>query len=128
MKTTIVKILSIAALIGLFSQQAMAQDAGGALKQISDIVASLNHFPSDADKATLAEIAANDSLPQGLRNMATTVAGINHSASAEGKEMMAAIQANDAAPEGAKALAGVIAGLNHVPSDEAKATLAQYYP
>jgi len=128
MKTTIVKILSIAALIGLFSQPAMAQDAGGALKQISDIVASLNHFPSDADKATLAEIAANDSLPQGLRNMATTVAGINHSASAEGKEMMAAIQANDAAPEGAKALAGVIAGLNHVPSDEAKATLAQYYP
>ncbi len=128
MKTTMLKILSVAALIGLFSQQALAQDNGAALKQIADIVASLNHFPSDADKATLAEIAGNDAYPQGLRNMANAVANINHSASAEAKEQMAAIQANDAAPEGAKALAGVIASVNHVASDEAKATLAQHFP
>ena len=128
MKSRILKTLSLVALLGLFSQNALAQDAGAALKQISDIVASLNHFPSDADKAALAEISANESLPQGLRNMADTVANISHAASAEGKAAMASIQANDAAPEGAKALAGVIANLNHVASDDAKATLAQYFP
>ena len=67
---------------GFFSQTAVAQDAGAALKTIADIVASLNHFPSDTDKAALAEIEANANLPQGVRNMANTVANISHAASA----------------------------------------------
>ena len=113
---------------GFFSQTAVAQDAGAALKTIADIVASLNHFPSDTDKAALAEIEANANLPQGVRNMANTVANISHAASAEGKDQMAAIQANAQAPYFAKALAGIIACVNHVPSYEAKATLAELFP
>lgn len=125
---TITKLFAAFALLGLLSQPAMAQDAQAALKQIADIVASLNHFPSDADKATLAEIAGNDSLPQGVRNMADTVANISHAATADGKAQMAAIQENPQAPDYAKALAGIIASVNHVPSDDAKATLAELFP
>ena len=128
MKTTLLKILSIAVLTGLFSQQALAQEPGGALKEIADIVASLNHFPSDSDKATLAEISGNENFPQGLRNMADAVANISHSATAEGKAALADIQASADAPDNAKALAGIIANLNHVASDEAKATLAELFP
>jgi|TARA_B110001454_G_scaffold180095_1_gene173588 hypothetical protein len=128
MKITLIRKLVAVALIALFSQFSLAQDAGGAIKQIADIVASINHFPSDADKAALADIAGNDALPEGLRNMATAVSNISHAASAEGKAMMAGIQANGEAPDRAKSLAGIIASLNHMPSDEAKATLAELFP
>ena len=128
MKITLIRKLVAVALIALFSQFSPAQDAGGAIKQIADIVASINHFPSDADKAALADIAGNDVLPEGLRNMATAVSNISHAASAEGKAMMAGIQANGEAPDRAKSLAGIIASLNHMPSDEAKATLAELFP
>ena len=128
MKITLIRKLVAVALIALFSQFSLAQDAGGAIKQIADIVASINHFPSDADKAALADIAGNDVLPEGLRNMATAVSNISHAASAEGKAMMAGIQANGEAPDRAKSLAGIIASLNHMPSDEAKATLAELFP
>ena len=128
MKITLIRKLVAVALIALFSQFSLAQDAGGAIKQIADIVVSINHFPSDADKAALADIAGNDALPEGLRNMATAVSNISHAASAEGKAMMASIQASDTAPDRAKSLAGIIASLNHMPSDEAKATLAELFP
>ena len=125
---TLTKSLIVLMLGGLFSQAAMAQDGASALKTIADIVASINHYPSDADKAALAEISSNDSLPQGLRNMADTVANISHAASADGKEAMAAIQANESAPDRAKELAGIIASLNHVASDDAKNRLAVLFP
>ena len=128
MKITLIRKLVAVALIALFSQFSLAQDAGGAIKQIADIVVSINHFPSDADKAALADIAGNDALPEGVRNMATAVSNISHAASAEGKAMMASIQANGEAPDRAKSLAGIIASLNHMPSDEAKATLAELFP
>ena len=95
MKNTFLRKLLLAATIGLFSQFAVAQDAAttAAAKQVADIVASLNHFPSDADKATLGAISGNAQLPQGLRDMATAVANIQHAATAEDKATLAAIQA-----------------------------------
>jgi len=129
MKKTLINSLIVMLLGGLLSTSAMAQNANrDALKTIADIVASLNHFPSDADKAALAEISGNDGLADGVRAMADTVANISHSASDEGKAAMAAIQSNDAAPDYAKQLAGIIAGVSHVPSDDAKATLADLFP
>ncbi len=125
---TITELFAALAVIGLFSQPTLAQEPGDALKQIADIVASLNHFPSDSDKATLAEISGNDSFPQDLRSMADAVANISHAPTAEGKEAMAAIQANTDAAESARALAGIIAGINHVASAEAKTTLAALFP
>ena len=94
----IMKIINrflLIAVIGLFSQLSLAQGGGGALKEIADIVASINHFPSDANKTKLMAISDNGNLPQGLRDMATAVASINHSANAEGKEAMARLVAND---------------------------------
>jgi hypothetical protein len=127
MKITLKQLVAIL-LIGLFSQVSLAQDNGAALKQIADIVASLNHFPSDAQKATLAEISGNSGLAQGVRDMASAVANINHAATADGKEAMARIQGNAQAPDSAKALAGIIASINHTASDDAKAQLAQLFP
>ena len=110
MNTTILRKLLVLAAIGLFSQFATAQgDANGlAVKQIADIVVGLNHFPSDADIATLIGIIADGELAQGVRDMANTVANIEHSANEEGRGAMEAIQANSQAPDRAKVLAGMI--------------------
>ena len=118
----------IIAIVGLFSQFSMAQDNAGAIKDVADIVASINHFPSDADKARLMAISGNDSLFEGIRAMATAVSNISHAANADGKAAMAALQALDQLPDRAKALAGIIGSFNHMASDEGKATLAELFP
>ena len=114
-------------LVGLFSQFTMADNASSA-KEIADIVASLNHFPSDADKEALMAISSDDSLGEGVRAMATAIATFAHSANDEGKAAMAMIQSNDEAPDRTKELAGIIAGITHTASADAKATLAELFP
>ena len=96
MKITLIRNLVAVALIGLFTQVSVAQEANnmGALKEVANIVASINHFPSDADKAALANISGNEALAQGVRDMATAVENIANAANDEGKEAMARIQAN----------------------------------
>ena len=129
MKFSLTRKLLVIALIGVFSQISLAQNPNGdALKQIADIVASINHFPSDADKATLMAISGNASLADGVRAMASAVHNISHAANAEDKAAMAGIQANAEAPDRAKALAGIIASVNHMASADDKATLAQLFP
>lgn len=129
MKNTILQKFLLIAVIGLFSQFSLAQDANSAaVKQVADIVANLNHFPSDADKATLAAISGNTALAQGIRDMATAVSNIQHAATAEGKSAMAALAAADNTPERGKVLAGIIANINHTASADAKAQIAQLFP
>ena len=118
------KLLAIATIvsIGLFSQFSLAQDDTD-LKTIAGIVAGMNHFPSDADKATLMGIAEN-SERQGVQMIATAVGNIAHGADAEGKAAMGQIIAFDGAPANVKALAEVVQGFMHMASDDAKAVLA----
>ena len=85
MKFDITKKIVLIALIGMFSQFSMADNAS-AMRDIAGIVASINHFPSDADKVKLAAITADDTIAGGLREMATAVASISHATNAEGKE------------------------------------------
>ena len=120
--------ITIIAIVGLFSQFSMAQDNASAIKEVADIVASINHFPSDADKDRLMAISDDDSLFDGIRAMATAVSNFAHAANADGKAAMASLQANDQAPDRAKALAGIIANMNHMASADAKATLAELFP
>ena len=118
----------IIAIVGLFSQFSMAQDNASAIKEVADIVASINHFPSDADKDRLMAISDDDSLFDGIRAMATAVSNFAHAANADGKAAMASLQANDQIPDRAKALAGIIGNMNHTASADAKATLGELFP
>ncbi len=115
MKLTLIKSFAAIALLGFFTQFSAAQDVTpmAAAKQIADIVASINHFPSDEDKAALAIISADNSLPQNVRDMATAVSTIAHSANDEGKIAMTRIQASDKALDSPKSLAVTIANSNY---------------
>ena len=123
MKSGIAKKLLVIASIGAFSQFALA-DVESARKSVAGIVASMNHFASDAEKAQLAAIAADDTSGQGMQMIATAVMNIQHAATAEGKEAMGQIMAAEQAPAEVKALAEIVMGFNHMASDEAKAALA----
>ena len=126
---TLQKIVLVAA-IGFFPQFSIAQNEANAaaVKEVADIVASLNHFPSDDDLATLDAIIANSALAQGIRDMANAVASIEHSATEEGRGAMESIQANAQAPERAKVLAGIIANISHTASADDKMKLADLFP
>jgi hypothetical protein len=130
MKKILIRNLLAITIFGFFTQFSVAQDANNmaALKEIANIVVSINHFPSDADKAALAKISGNEDYPQGIRDMATTVSNIEHAANDAGKAAMARIQASDQAPASAKALAGMITNFNHMLNAEAKMTMAQLFP
>ncbi len=95
----------------------------GDLKTIAGIVAGMNHFPSDAEKATLTAIV-DSSERRGVQMIASAVLNIQHAANAEGKETMGQIIAFDGAPANVKALAEVVMGFSHMESVAAKATLA----
>ncbi|PCJ25891.1 MAG: hypothetical protein COA96_06490 [SAR86 cluster bacterium] len=122
MKTTMTKKLLAIALIGLFSQFSMADDASSQ-KTIAGILVGLNHFPSDADKSALMAIAEDESNNRGTRAIASAVASISHAATAEDKDIMGRIMSAEQAPAQTKALAGVVAELNHMASADAKAIL-----
>lgn len=122
MKLTLTRKLLTIALIGLFSQFSLADDASSQ-KTIAGILMNLNHFPSDADKATLMAIAQDESNGRGTRAIATAVANISHAATAEDKETMTRIMGIAQAPAEVKALAGIVLGINHVPSADAKEAL-----
>jgi len=118
-------------LAGLFSAGTLAQDTTPpmtALAEIAGIVSSINHFPSDADKARLMVFAENENYPPGLRDMATTVASISHSATAEGREAMARVIADEQVPDSARELARIISDLNHTASDADKAKIEMLFP
>lgn len=126
----LVRKVFVAVTIVLMAQVASAQsDADdAALSKIATIVASINHFPSDADMTTLEEIIGSGDVSQNVRIIADTVINIEHSANEEGKGAMESIQASASASEEMKVLAEVIANLSHMASADAKAQLAQSFP
>jgi|APSaa5957512535_1039671.scaffolds.fasta_scaffold227026_1 hypothetical protein len=123
MKFTATKNLLFFVLVSLFAPFSMAADNTSAVQEIAGVVAGMNHFASDEQKARLMELSEDESLADGIRRMASTVANIQHFPNDEGKELMARIIANEAAPERGKTLARIIAGFAHMVSAEDKATL-----
>jgi len=124
--TTLIALVSFS----FFAQFAAAQsDAdSAAMKEIAAVVATLNHFPSDDDFATLDAIIANSAVSSEVRIMADTVANIEHSANEEGKGAMEAIAGDSSASEQARNLAEIIGNLNHTASASAKEQLAKLFP
>ncbi|MBL4582827.1 MAG: hypothetical protein JKY29_13530 [Gammaproteobacteria bacterium] len=122
--TKLTKLLAVGS-IALFSQFALA-DAASAQKTIVDILAGMNHFPSDEQKAELMSIAADENSGRGLQMVATAVSNIQHAPDAEGKASMEMLIDYERASDDLKALAAVVLGFNHMASDDAKAVLAGF--
>ena len=89
---------------------------------MAGIMLSLQHFPSDADKAALAAIVAGDA-SAAEKTVANAIAGIQHKVSADDKAALDAIAADENQNDGVRRLAAIVAGVNHVPDADAIAAL-----
>lgn len=120
MKNTTKLLAILCLLVGGYAPSAFAGDA---VSTMAKIVSSLQHFPSDADKAALAEITAGDSQAS-IKAVASAIAGISHKVSSADNKVLEAIAANDAEPADLRKLAAIVVGVNHIPSADAKTALA----
>jgi len=91
---------------------------------MAGIVLTLQHFPSDADKETLAGIANGDGSAE-EKAVASAIAGIQHKVTASDQTALQAIAADEKQPADLRELASIVAGINHVPGADAKAELAK---
>ena len=118
-----VKQSAVLALLIFAGSHAAAAMAADNVATMAGIVLSLQHFPSDADKAALAAIVEGDA-SEAEKAVARAIAGIQHTVSADDKAVLDAIAADEGQPEGLRSLAGIVAGLSHMPGADAKAALA----
>jgi hypothetical protein len=120
-------LISCAVALALTSSFAAAavQAPSANVRTMAGILAKLNHFPSDAEKATLGGIVKNDAATAHEKTLAQALINTMHTANAADKPKLEAILKDPAAPQGVKALAGVLASVNHTPGAPEKAAMTQ---
>ena len=95
-----------------------------AIKTMAGITMSLNHFPSDDDKATLKGIIDSDDSTEDAADIAMAIANIEHKVLEKDTDRLEDIIGDDSAGADARTLASILLRINHAPSDEDKTTLA----
>lgn len=98
--------------------------ADGAIQQMAQIAMSLNHYPSDDDKATLKGIIDSDDSTDEEADIAMAIANIEHKVVEKDTERLTDIVDDETAGADARELAGILLRINHSPSDQDKMALA----
>ncbi len=96
--------------------------AEGAASTMASVLVNLNHFPSAADKAALAKIAADPASSADEKALAQVISRIAHQASSADKAALEAMLDGDA-EEAVKTIAKAILATNHKPAAEDIAAL-----
>ena len=90
---------------------------------LAGILADMSHFPSEEQKAELAEISSRDEVDEDLRTIADAIAGIEHQASDSAEAELQAIVDDPEAGEAEKTLAAAVIRFHHQPAEEDAAAL-----
>ncbi|MGE0623469.1 MAG: hypothetical protein AB7I04_12940 [Pseudomonadales bacterium] len=113
---------TVAIFVLLITGQPVAADTPVA-STLADILLTMQHFPSDAQKATLEDIAANEQVEKDLRIIAGAIGNIQHRVPDEERASLQAIVDDPSASEAAKSLASAALGFNHQLSADGRAAL-----
>lgn len=100
----------------------LAED--GAIQTMARITMSLNHFPSDDDKAALKGIIDSDDSTDEEADIAMAIANIEHKVVEKDTERLQDIINDEDSDENARKLAGILLRINHSASDADKPALA----
>eukprot|EP00163_Fabomonas_tropica_P029956 TRINITY_DN6614_c0_g1_i1.p3 TRINITY_DN6614_c0_g1~~TRINITY_DN6614_c0_g1_i1.p3 ORF type:complete len:131 (+),score=18.40 TRINITY_DN6614_c0_g1_i1:1047-1439(+) len=107
-------------LVALFlSPAAMSQQ--GAVATMAGILAEMQHYPSDAEKKTLAAISSDESNTEATRTIATAILNIQHKAQTDDVEALKGVAKSGTEAE--KQLASIVMNFNHQAGSDAKETL-----
>ena len=98
--------------------------ADDAIQTMARITMSLNHFPSDDDKAALKGIIESDDSTDEEADIAMAIANMEHKVLEKDTERLTDIINDDSAGADVRKLAGIVLRINHAPSDEDKTALA----
>jgi hypothetical protein len=115
-------VLSGFLLVALFVMPTSAAETK-AVQTMSGILLKLNHFPSDAEKKTLQQIADDKTTTAHERVVIQALINMKHKAAAEDSAKLEALLKDATAPEAVKTLATIVLGLNHAPSETDKEKL-----
>lgn len=96
----------------------------GAIQTMARITMSLQHFPSDDDKAVLQGIIDSDDATEEEADIAMALADFEHKVLKKDTERLTDIINDDSTDADARELASILLRINHTPNDEDKAALA----
>lgn len=114
--------LAVVLLCGVFAAVTNAAESK-AVQSMAAILLHLQHFPTDADKQSLKQIAEDKSATQDERTVAQALISVKHTVAAADKPKLEAIVSDDKAANSVKTLASVILNLQHMPSESDKEKL-----
>jgi len=119
------KILSLLFVLPvvLFSALPMVSAHESSVSTMAGIVLHLNHYPSNDEKTTLAEIVADAHATAGEKALAGALARMQHHVDGADAAALRALAADAHAAKGEQVLANVLLGINHHASDADKARL-----
>lgn len=117
-----VSILSAVACFGFMTSAVYAGESE-AVQTIAAILETFNHFPSDADKGALREVAWEEISTADEKTIAKVLLNVQHKVTDADKPKLEAIVNDDKASQSAKTLASIILNLNHTPSKADKEKL-----
>ncbi len=90
---------------------------------LADILAGMNHFPSEAQQATLTAIGNDEAVASNLRTIAMAVVHIQHKVPDSYRARLDAIVADPDASDAERTLAGAALRFNHNATAEDSAAL-----
>lgn len=95
-----------------------------AIRTMATIAMSMNHYPSDEDKAALKAIIDSDEASEDEADIALAISNMQHQLSAADGERMNDIANDESSDPAARQLAKILLGFNHAAGDADKAALA----
>jgi len=121
MKKTIGSLLALPILLWVAAPVALAQDS--AISDIAGIVMHLNHYPSDSEKNTLANIIHDNHASAGEKALAGALMRMRHSVQGSDAAALRALASESHASHNERELADILLGINHHPSSSDKQRL-----
>ncbi len=108
----------------LLSSTGVVLAADEQIQKMAQITMSLNHYPSDDDKAALKEIIDSDESSEEEADIAMAITNIEHNVVEKDTERLSDIVSDEESEEDARKLASILLRLKHTASDEDKVELA----
>lgn len=93
------------------------------VQAMATVLMTMNHFPTDAQKQSLKQLAAEKTTTAQERVLLEALANVQHTLGAADKPKVEALLKDPAATDGVKTLATILGTLNHQATDADKAAL-----
>jgi hypothetical protein len=115
-------VVSVLLLLALVARPVFAEETK-AVKAMATMLQTINHFPNDAQKATLKTLAEDKTTTPQELVLVNAITNMQHSITAADKTKVEAIVADPKAAPGVKSLATILAKFLHMASEADKTEL-----